>query len=486
MQTLSSTKTQSWLTWFLRGLLILGFLVLAARLFELQVIKGAYYRTASEENRIRHIPIPAKRGKIYARGGDVLTGREFAHITGFVSEINENEVGKIDPVCPDKGPMRFGQLVGRGGLNEKYNCILTGVDGAELIEVDTNGNKIRTLGIKKPMPGKDIRTTVDYGLQLKAAGILGQRKGAIVATDANGEVLVFYSGPTFDPNDIEKDLENKDLPFFNRVIGGTFHPGSVFKPVIVISALEESKIDKDYRFLDKGVIEIKTLYGNFSYSNWYFTQYGRTEGEIDLVRAIARSTDTFFYTIGEMVGPETIAKYADKFGLDKKTGIDIPGEIGGLIPTPDWKRKVKNENWFLGNTYHLAIGQGDIALTPIGLNQSISGIATGNLCRPNFVGEKKCKSLNLKKENLELVKEGMKKVCLDGGTGYTFFNYPEGVFCKTGTAEVGLDGDTHAWFTLFSDDIVLTVLVERGGEGSKVAGPVAREIMDYVYLRKNP
>ena len=464
----------------------MGFLVLAARLFELQVIKGAYYRTISEENRIRHIPILAERGKIYARGGEVLEGRAFAHITGFVSETNENEVGKIDPACPDKGPMRLKQLVSRGGLNEKYNCVLTGVDGAELVEVDTTGNKVRTLGIKKPVRGQDIRTTIDYGLQLKAAGILGQKKGAIVATDTNGEVLVFYSGPTFDPMNIEKDLENKDLPFFDRAIGGTFHPGSVFKPVIAISALEEGKIDERYKFKDEGAITIKTLYGDFSYSNWYFTQYGRTEGEVDLIRAIARSTDTFFYTIGEMVGPEKIAEYANKFGLDKKTEIDIPGEIEGLVPTPEWKKKVKNENWFLGNTYHLSIGQGDVAVTPIGLNQAISGVAPGNFCRPYFVGEKKCKNLNLKEENLELVKEGMRKVCQGGGTGYTFFNYPEEVFCKTGTAEVGLDGDTHAWFTLFSDDIVLTVLVERGGEGSKVAGPIAREIMDYVYLRKNP
>ena len=464
----------------------MGFLILAARLFELQLIKGVYYRTLSEENRIRHIPIPADRGKVLARGGEVLEGREFAHIIGFASEANEDEVGKIDPSCPGKGPVSLGQKVGRGGLNQEYNCVLSGVDGEELIEVDTSGEKIRTLGIKNPITGEDIHTTIDYSLQKKAVEAFGDKKGAVVATDPKGEVLVFYSGPSFDPKNVKEYLEDKDLPFFNRVIGGTFHPGSVFKPVVAVAALEEEKIDKNYRFTDTGILEVKTLYGDFSYANWYFTQYGRTEGVVDLTRAIARSTDTFFYTIGEAVGPEKIAEYAGKLGLDKKTGIDIPGEVAGLIPTPEWKQKVKNENWFLGNTYHLSIGQGDIAVTPLALNQTISAIATGSYCKPHLVGEEKCEKLNFKEDNLDLIKEGMRQACATGGTGYTFFDYPDPVSCKTGTAEVGTDGDTHAWFTLFGNDLTLTVLVEKGGEGSRVAGPIAREIMNFVRLLKNP
>lgn len=464
----------------------MGFLALVARLVELQVIKGAYYRNLSEENRIRHNPIPANRGKIIARGGEVLSGTEVAHIVGYASEVNEEEVGKIDPNCPENGPKKLGQLTGRGGLNEKYDCLLTGIDGEELYEVDTVGEKIRTLGVKKPIPGKDIHTTIDYPLQKKAYEILGETKGAIVVTDKKGEVLVLYSAPAFDPNNVEKYLEDPDLPFFNRAMGGTYHPGSVFKPVVAISALEEEKIGEDYRFVDRGILEVKTLYGDFSYANWYFTQYGGTEGEIGLTRAIARSTDTFFYTIGEMLGPEKIAQWADKFWLDRKTGIDLPGEVVGLIPTPEWKKRVKNENWFLGNTYHMSIGQGDIAVTPLALNQAISAISTGKYCHPFLVEGEGCQDLGIKEENLDLVKEGMKEVCQTGGTGYTFFDFPDPVYCKTGTAEVGVDGDTHAWFILFTDDLTLTVLVEKGGEGSKVAGPIARKMMDFVHLRKNP
>jgi penicillin-binding protein 2 len=461
-------------------------LILGARLFELQVIKGAYYRELSEENRIRHSPIPAARGKIFARGGEIIDGKKFAHITGFVAEANEDEVGKIDPKCPEFGPRKLSQLVGRGGINEEYNCILMGIDGEELVEVDTSGKKIRTLGIRNPIPGKDVRTTIDFGLQNKVAESMEEKVGAAVVTDKNGEVLAFYSNPSFDPKNVKDYLEDKDLPFFNRVIGGLYHPGSVFKPIVAISALEEGSIDKNYRFTDTGVLEVKTLYGDFSYSNWYLTQYGGTEGTIDLTRAIARSTDTFFYTIGEMVGPEKIAEYADRFGLNKKTGIDIPGEIAGLIPTPEWKKEVKNENWFLGNTYHLSIGQGDVAVTPLELNQAIAAISTGRYCRPHLVGDQECKNLGIDEKNLDLVREGMRQVCQTGGTGYTFFDFPTQVYCKTGTAEVGLDGDTHAWFTLFDEDITLTVLIEKGGEGSKVAGPVAREIMNFTNLQKNP
>lgn len=504
MYSLASQKKESWLSWFLRGVLILGFLILIARIVELQIIKGSYYRALSEENRIKEIPIKAQRGKILARGGEVMEGAEFAHITGFVGEIGPNDVGKVDPTCLEKGYKKLGQLEGKSGLQSQYNCHLTGIDGAELIEVDTMGNTLRTLGERKPVAGSNLHTTIDYNFQKEVVKEM-DKKGAVVATDSKGEILALYSFPSFNPNDIASDLENPDLPFFNRVIGGTFHPGSVFKPLVALTALSEGKIDKNYSYNDEGQIIIKTLYGTFTYNNWYFTQYGGQEGVIGLTQAIARSTDTFFYKIGELVGPEKIAEYSRKFNLDAQTGIDLPGEVAGLIPTPEWKKKTKNENWFLGNTYHLSIGQGDIALTPLALHMMTATIANnGKSCAPHVnansadSGKKsnaKCEDIKLKQEHIDLVKEGMKKACETGGTGYTFFDwstkYPgDQVACKTGTAEVDEGTDTHAWFTLFSPvknpQIVLTVLVEKGGEGSKVAGPIARKIMDRWMLIQNP
>ena len=529
METLASRNRQSWLSWFLRGILILGLGILVSRLFELQVIKGDYFRKLSEGNRIRRIPISAPRGKILARGGEIIVGnvevkkrivfdplsgysktndlegagedetvtdwiREYkladkaAHLTGYLGEVGEGEVGKIDPQCPQNGPARIGDLTGRGGLEQWYNCILSGVDGEELVEVDTFGKRVRTLGRKEPIAGTDVKTTIDINLQQKVHDLMQGASGAVVISDAAGEILAIYSSPSFDPNAfIQKDsakinsyLKDTNLPFFNRAVAGIYHPGSVFKPIVSIAALEEGKISKDFIYEDTGLIEVN----DFSYTNWYFTQYGGVEGKIDLVRAMARSTDTFFYKIGEYVGIDKIAQWSEKFGLGQKTKIDLPGETAGLVPTPQWKMRVKKESWFLGNTYHVAIGQGDLSLTPIELNTAIAAIASrGEFCYPKIAESPECKKLNIKDEHLELVIDGMIAACTSGGTGYTFFDFDPQVACKTGTAETNVEGETHAWFTVFAPhdfpEIMATVLVEKGGEGSRVAGPIAREILDF-------
>jgi len=485
MQTLASSKRQqSWLSWFLRGILILGFLILIGRLIDLQIIKGGYYRNLSEGNRIDRIRIPALRGKILARGGELLSGPDFAHITGYLAESNENEVGKIDPKCIEKGAYKLGQIVGRGGLQEEYNCILTGVDGEELIEENSMGEKIRQIGIRTPIVGNDVKTNIDYNLQKVVANEMSGKIGSVIATDKKGQVLALFSAPSYDPIDIESALNNPDLPLFNRAIGGLYHPGSIFKPLVSIAALEEKKIDKNFKYTDNGVVTVESIYGNYSYSNWYFTQYGGKEGEIDLTKAIARSTDTFFYTIGEMVGIDNLVEWMKKFGLTKPTDIDVSGEVLSLVPSPDWKEKVKGERWFLGNTYHFSIGQGDLALTPIGIHRADLAVSNnGKLCSLKIVGDTKCTDLKIKRENIDLVKDGMKKACQTGGTGFTFFDFAEKhngkqVECKTGTAETNEDTKTHAWFVVSLDDLQLTVMVEKSGEGSKVAGPVARKIMD--------
>lgn len=540
MNLLSSNNSDSWLSWFLRGTLIFLFLILFGKLFEVQIIKGDYYRGLSEENRIRHIPIPAPRGRILASGGEALAdnvaikkrikfesgvsasisedltnatpeeiitdykrvyplGDKFAHASGYLSVVSENEIGTVNPDCPEKGIRTSGMLVGVTGLEAGYECKLLGIPGEELIEVNTTGKKVRVLGIKDPIPGTDLKTSIDYGLQNELAGYM-DKKGAAIVTTPTGAILAFYSNPSFDPNLlVNKDDSNKisellkspDLPFFNRVISGTFHPGSVFKPLIALAALEEGAIDGNYTYDDKGIITVN----GFSYRNWYFTEYGRTEGLVDLTRALARSTDTFFYKVGEMVGPVNIAKWADTFDLDKITGVDIPGESKGLIPTPEWKKKTMHEGWFLGNTYNMAIGQGDVSVTPIELNTFISTIAAnGKLCKPQFIfsDSPKCNQIKVSQSNLDLVKKGMKAACTTGGTAYTFFDFGSKhngttVACKTGTAEVGVTGDPNAWFTFFSPidspQIVTTIVFEKGGQGSQVAGPVARKIADYVFSR---
>lgn len=539
MHSLSSERSQSWLSWFLRGILLILFLILGAKLIEVQVIKGSYFRRLSEENRIRKVAIPAPRGKILAKGGEVIAGNievkkrivlstsegftlsedltgatseeivndykryypmgdVFSHPLGYLAKVSENEVGKINPGCPQKGPRTADQLVGKTGLEQSYECLLSGTPGEEIIEVDAGGREVRMLGKKDPIPGRDLQTSIDYGMQKEAASQMNGKKGALVVTDTNGQILAFYSYPTFDPNIfmtkgnsdvISALLTDENLPFFNRVVGGTFHPGSVFKPLVAIAALEDGAIDRNFTYNDTGVIKI----GDYSYSNWYFTENGRTEGSINLTRAIARSTDTFFYTIGQMVGPDNIAKWANSFGLDSQTGIDIPGEVKGLIPTPEWKKETKDESWFLGNTYHMSIGQGDVSVTPTEINTYISAIAAGGtLCQPRFNMDKNpiCRKVKVSQSSLNIVKEGMEEACTEGGTAFTFFDFAGKhggikVACKTGTAEVGTDGVPHAWFTFFAPadkpQIVATVLIEKGGQGSSVAGPIARKIADYYF-----
>lgn len=483
MHSLASTS-DSWLSWFFKGLLILGGLILVGRLAELQIIKGAYYESLADNNRLRRIPIHAARGRILDRNGEVLVdnkevkftvdftpkegfekkevtndtpekeiitewqrdyklGARFAHTSGILGEVDEQEVGKVDPNCQEKGVRVLGTLVGKSGLELRYDCLLRGVDGEELVEVDTFGNKIRVLGRKQSQAGEELHTTIDQGLQKIVSSRLNGEKGAIIATTPSGEVLALYSSPSFDPNlfvqksssnqkEITKLLSDENLPLFNRTIGGSYHPGSIFKTLTALAALEDGVIDKSYTYDDQGFIKVN----DFTYNNWYFTQYGSTEGVIDLSKAIARSTDTLFYKIGELSGIDNLVKWSRNFKLDQKTGIDLPGEISGLVPSPEWKKAVKGERWFLGNTYHFAIGQGDLSLTPLSAHTIAMTIANqGQLCTPHLSQDKKtdCTDLEIDPKNLDYVIQGMVAACQTGGTAYPFFDFSPTVACKTGT-----------------------------------------------------
>lgn len=532
MESLQTVPSQSWLSWFFRGILFLGLFILFARVFELQVIKGEYYHNLAEGNRIRRVPITAARGKVYASGGEVLVdnisqeftvsfnssgfaiapvkddtpgeerivlwrrfyplGDAFGHISGYLGEVNENEAGKVDSRCIEKGVRSMKSLVGRGGLEETYGCTLRGQDGEDLVEVDTIGKRVRTLGRLAPVPGTDLYTNINYALQKKVAEVMQGVEGAVVATKPSGEVLALYSSPSFDPNifvasdqeKISSVLTSPALPLFNRAIGGLYHPGSVFKIITSTAALESGVVSRKYKYTDTGTVTVN----DFSYTNWYFTQYGGTEGEIDLSRALARSTDTLFYEVAGEVGPDRLSGWAKQFGLGDKTGIDLPGEVAGLVPTPEWKKAIKGERWFLGNTYHLGIGQGDLIVTPLAANRIAAVIANGGqLCEPkiNKGLPTNCKDLDIKPDNLNYIKEGMTAACSAGGTAYPFFDFPVKVACKTGTAETFEKDITHAWFSIFAPldnpEIVLTVLVEKGGEGSKVAAPIAKEILSFMF-----
>ncbi|MBI3290240.1 hypothetical protein HYZ78_02500 [Candidatus Microgenomates bacterium] len=535
-------------------ILLVGFLVLTARLIDVSVIRGNYFKDLADLNRVREIPIHAPRGEIFDRIGNKIAenvekkkvlvfekgkpvtfqdsdkitdpekevlvsiyvrnypeGQFAAHTVGLIGETTAEEVGKSG--CPGS-ILTLGDTVGRTGAEKSFDCVLRGKNGSELVEVDSHGNKVRVLGRHEPQKGKDIHLSIDLGLQRSATEALAGRPGAVIVSNPRtGEVLALVSSPSFDPNRISADFElisaNPNNPLFNRAIGGRYPPGSTFKIVSAAAGLETGAVDERSTFTDPGVIKI----GVFEYSNWYFTQYGKLEGELGLVRAITRSTDTFFYKVGEWVGVSKLAEWARKFGFGEKTGIELSGEIDGVVPTSEWKERERGERWFLGNTYHMAIGQGDVAASPLQVNQMTSVIASGGkLCKPTVVDRgqgtgNSCKPIGISDKTVDLIKQGMIGACSTGGTAFPFFDFKVGerqvpVACKTGTAEFGdPEKRTHAWLTAFTPayaeasagkpadppaggpEIVVTALVEAGGEGSYIAAPVAKKVIEEWFKR---
>lgn len=540
--------------YFFIGVLVISISLLTMRLFSLTVIEGKNYKRLSLENRIREISETAPRGVIYDRNkiplvrnipifstidGEVfynkpenskelyiesttreyIYGEMFGNLLGYIGEVSPDDLKKLVPknVNPENFPLKLKDKIGKMGIEEAYDQNLRGRDGKEMFEVDATGKYIRTLGKVESIPGKNLTLNIDFELTKLAASLLKNQKGAVVASNPiNGEILVLYSSPSFDPNkilkneDLDSIFNNKDQPLFNRSIGGAYPPGSTFKIITALAGLESGAIAKNTLIEDTGILRVGDQY---SYANWYFTQYGKTEGQVDLVKALMRSNDIYFYKAGEKTGITNMAKWANRLGVGNKLGIDIKGEEKGLMPDPIWRKQAKNEDWFLGNTYITAIGQGDILTTPLQVNFWTNVIANGGmLCKPNLSSTNKsnCRQLEIKKENIFVIKEGLIKACATGGTGWPLFNFSVEndrlkidnidfkeapvsttssekkisvtTACKTGTAEYGDQmGKTHAWFTIFapvaSPQISITVLIEEGGEGSSVAGPIARDLL---------
>lgn len=543
------------------AILVFGIGVLFLRLFWLSVVKGGYYRSLSEENRIKEEILWAPRGIIHDRNGKALVlnkpiyreklknkyryltqeevlaieekglsknieqfvtreypyGEVFSHVLGYVGEVDQEGL--------EKG-LLLGSLVGKIGIEEAFDDLLRGREGKELRETDALGKKVKALGKVDPQAGEDIITTLDLDLQTKSSELLKEKTGAvIVSRPMTGEILALYSSPSFNPNlfseskrlsagsneleTLSRVLDDSARPLFNRAITGLYPPGSTFKIITAIAALEEKAIDEETIFEDKGFIAI----GPYKYRNWYYTQYGKVEGEVNIVKGIARSVDTFFYKIGEETGIDKIADWGRKLGIGKVLGIEINGEAKGRMPDSEWKEKAKGDRWYLGDTYHVAIGQGDILATPLQVNFWTSVIANGGkFCQPELIINKegkrkevekiegKCLDLGISQETIRLISEGMKKACEPGGTGFPLFNFKVDiggsdelleipVACKTGTAEFSDPEErTHAWFTVFapvkSPEIVVTVLLEAGGSGAYDAAPIAKEILNKYFKSK--
>lgn len=453
----------------------------------------------------------------------------FSHVIGYIGQISKEELSTTRFSTYDGG-----DIIGKAGIEQQYEEKLRGVDGKELYEVDARGDQIRKLGQDEPIPGQNIQVTLDAKLQNAAhEATKGVERGAVIVTNPKGEILSLISRPSFDPNlftlgesykistessyltleDILLDSQNQ--PLLDRSIGGVYPPGSTFKLVVAASGLENKIIDENYQIEDTGILRV----GTFSFSNWYFTGYGGKDGDVNVVKGIKRSNDIFFYKLAEKIGVDKISETAIKFGLDKSLGIDLLGEESGTVPTPDWKKKEIGEQWYLGDTYHYGIGQGFLLTTPLQVNAWTMGIANrGIIYKPHLLKNKKPEVIAsnlINKTSTDLIRQGMVESCAPGGVAWPFYDFKvrnpklkaDGknilsvdkasgsadmrkitVACKTGTAEHG--GPTtkpHAWITLFAPaynpEIVVTVLVEESGEGSSIAGPIAKKIVENWFTR---
>lgn len=527
----SAPQTPTW--WLGAGrallfttILFVSLFILLWRLFDLTLIQGHELRGLAEGNRTRELVRHAPRGRILDRTGKVLAdniptrrmngiyiendyrrryvdGTSNFHVVGYTGEISKEDL--LDPYFQLRGYLP-GDRLGRTGAEAFFEERLRGKDGKELVEITSSGIITRTLGRVLEIPGEDIELSVDSGLSAVTQNAFPARqKGAvIVSRPTTGEILTLYSSPSLDMNIFAESLSQEaydalashpDRPMFNRGIGGVYPPGSTFKIITALSALEEGAVTDKTLIEDVGVLKI----GPYSFPNWYFTQYGKTDGPVDIIKAIQRSNDIFFYKAGEAVGITKLSTWAKRLGLGTALGIELPGEAVGLMPDPAWKasrfdtaadHEARNDQWYVGDTYHVAIGQGYLLVTPLQINAWTNSIAgSGKLCKPTV--EKKsqaCKDLGIKKETINLITEGMKRACEPGGTGWPLFEFMVPVACKTGTAEFGdPQNRTHAWFTAFAPveepEISVTVLVEGAGEGSDKAAPIAKKILEEWFSR---
>lgn len=559
---------------FLLFCLCLAIAVIVIKLTAVQVVNGFYYRNLSDGNRIRTTVIHAPRGIIFDRNGTPLvfnipgfretknkkttlltqeqairllaSGKDLeidslrqypykdstAHVLGYIGQISPEEVKR--PFYKD---YLATDLVGKDGIEQFYEQKLKGIDGKQLSEIDATGKSIRTLGQTDPIPGQNITLTLDSKLQQAAfAAMKDIPKGAVIATTPKGEILALVSMPSFDPNlftlgntykpnkenkyqtitQVLTDLENQ--PSLNRTISGVYPPGSTFKLITAAAGLQNNLIDASYTVEDTGILRV----GAFSFANWYFTKYGRTEGAVDVVAGIKRSNDIFFYKLAELVGVEKLSDMAGKLGVGRRQGIDLEGEAIGILPTDAWKRKAIGEQWYLGDTYHYGIGQGYLLTTPLQVAMWTQGVANqGQLYTPHLLKNSKLKIRNskfLSEENFSLIRQGMIEACEPTGVAWPLFEFkvknaklkidgknileaPNAttsanakdyrrvtVACKTGTAQHGGEETLpHAWITLwapaYDPEIIVTVLAESSGEGSNIAAPVAKKVLEEWFSR---
>jgi len=424
-----------------------------------------------------------------------------SHVIGYVGEVSEPELNTAEFARYNQG-----DLIGKAGVERQYNEILTGVDGQRQVLVDNRGNERQVIGLKEAIPGKPLRLTIDLDLQAVAELSMEGRKGAVVALDPrNGEILAMVSQPGYDPSkftggirsrDWQELLANPDDPLLNRAIQAQLAPGSTFKPIMALAALETGAIDDSFGVYCPG--------GASFYGRYFRCHLKGGHGAVDFHRGIVQSCDVFFYNVGNRLGIDRIAEYAQLVGLGRKTGVDLPQEAEGLVPSTQWKIRSTRQKWYPGETISVSIGQGALTVTPLQMVYAIGGLAMGGVWyTPHVVAEpgrhETPRRATLNPENVAKVVYGMYGVVNEGGTGARAAVKGLEICGKTGTAQLASSealksmkpGEAlkdNAWFVGFAPrefpEIAVVALVEGGLHGSTASAPIARDIIKTYFDKK--
>jgi penicillin-binding protein 2 len=428
-----------------------------------------------------------------------------AHLIGYVGEVSEQDLNssKFDFYEP-------GDVVGKSGVEETYDSLLRGVDGSRDVVVNSHGKEVGQLGQQLAKPGQDLRLTIDLDLQRVAEQMMEGKNGALVAMDPHtGEILAMVSRPTFDPNQFavrltkaywSQIIDDPDHPLLNKSIQAQLAPGSTFKVIMTLAGLEEGVAQDMHVQCNGGA----TFYGHFFACDQH-------HGSVDIHNALPYSCDTFYYTLANRLGIDTIAHYGNEVGIGVKTGVDLPDEAAGVMPSEAWKMKTQHDKWYAGETISVGIGQGAIEVTPLQLARALGGIASGGvLRRPHVVFDDELtpdqleavqssfpgsgeKTIPLTTDNWQIITDDLANVVGPGGTGAAVRLEGIDFAGKTGTAQVvnhsagakdlGKGAErANAWFVGMTPrrnpDIVVAVLVEHGGWGAEAAAPIAAQLIN--------
>ena len=508
-----------------KNILLLGFLclslalVFSARLVYLQITKGEAYLARSENNTLNKAILFADRGIIYDRKGVELAWNDqegsvdglslrsylepgFSHVLGYVSYPERDSSGRFWK----------SEFEGKDGLEKQYNDQIKGVNGSKVIEENALGKIYSENIINAPTRGKDLKTTMDAGIQQELYRIIKNTAEnysftggtGIIMNITNGEILTSTSFPEYsskvlslgeDSATINTYIKDKRKFFLDRAISGLYTPGSIVKPFVAIGALAEGVIDQYKKILSTGSISIPNPY--FPDQPTIFKDW-RVNGWTDMGEAIAVSSDVYFYAVGggykdqKGLGIANIEKYTKLFGIGDKTGVDLPDEKVGIIPNPEWKAKnFKGDPWRIGNTYHTSIGQYGFQVTPLEITRAIAAIANnGTLVTPHFLIEdteraNKKTSIDLPKEYFDVIHDGMRQAVTYGTAVSLNVPYVD-VAAKTGTAQLGLAKDrvnsaVVGFFPYEQPKYAFIVLMEAGPVVNSVnAAYVMRQLLDWM------